>query len=153
MSCPIVFLLSPCLCPLAKPIEAGSILSFTKSISWTSFKKVHSYSFTTAIEFHNVLTLAVIPGLFLINRALTQKDGWKTQNGRMSKKCSARLCIPNLTRHFFVILPSWVFQSSCCVSSLLLERGKGNQPHRPIKLIAKRFRALWYFFQRVWQDL
>ena len=37
---------------------------------------------------------------------LTQQDGWKPQDGRMAKKCRARLCIPNLTRHFFVILPS-----------------------------------------------
>ena len=39
-------------------------------------------------------------------RKLTQQDGWKTQDGRMTKKCRARLCIPNLTRDFFVILPS-----------------------------------------------
>ena len=38
----------------------------------------------------------------------------------MTKKCGARLCIPNLTRHFFVILPSCVFQPSCCVSSLVI---------------------------------
>ena len=46
--------------------------------------------------------------------------GWledlERQNG---KKCSARLCIPNLMRHLFVILPSGVFQPSCCVSNLL----------------------------------
>ena len=29
---------------------------------------------------------------------LTQRDGWKTQDGRMTKK---RLCIPIVTRHFF----------------------------------------------------
>ena len=34
------------------------------------------------------------------------------------KKCRARLCIPGLERLFFVILPSWAFQSSCCISSL-----------------------------------
>ena len=40
-------------------------------------------------------------------RDLTQQDG------RMTKKCRARLCIPGLACHFFVILPSWVFQPSC----------------------------------------
>ena len=64
---------------------------------------------------------------------------------RMTKECGAGLCIPNLTRHFSVILPSWVFQPSCCVSSVLLEREKGKQLHRPIKLIAKSFRAILYF--------
>ena len=54
-----------------------------------------------------------------LNRELTQQNGWKTQDGRMTKKCGARLCIPGLTRHVFVILPSWVFQPSCCVSSLM----------------------------------
>ena len=39
-------------------------------------------------------------------RELTQQAGWKTQDGRMKKKCGARLCIPNLARPFFVILPS-----------------------------------------------
>ena len=68
----------------------------------------------------------------------------ETRDGRMTTKYGARLCIANLTWHFFVILSSWVFQPSCWVSSLLLEREIGK--HRPIKLIAKRFRALWYFF-------
>ena len=55
-------------------------------------------------------------------RELTEQDG-----ARIPEKCGARLCIPNLTRHVFVILPS------CCVSSLLLEREKGKQLHRSIK--------------------
>ena len=37
----------------------------------------------------------------LTNRDLTQQDGWKTQDGRMTKKCCARLCIPGLARHFY----------------------------------------------------
>ena len=53
-------------------------------------------------------------------REITQKDDRKTQDGRMTKKCGARQCLPNLTRHFFVILPFWMFQPSCCLSSLLL---------------------------------
>ena len=50
----------------------------------------------------------------------TQQEGWKTYDDRMTKKCSARLCIPNLSRHCYAILPSWVFQPSCCVSSLII---------------------------------
>ena len=46
-------------------------------------------------------------------RHLTQQDGWKTEDGRMRKKCCARQCIPGATRHFFVFPPS------CCVRSLL----------------------------------
>ena len=34
------------------------------------------------------------------SRDLTQQDGWKTQDGRMTEKCGARLCIPGLARHF-----------------------------------------------------
>ena len=45
----------------------------------------------------------------------------------MTKKYGARLCIPNLTRHFFVIVPSWVFQPSCCVSSLMGARLRSKQ--------------------------
>ena len=37
---------------------------------------------------------------------LSQQDGWKTGDGRMTKKRRARLCIPILPRHFFIILPS-----------------------------------------------
>ena len=36
------------------------------------------------------------------NSDLPQQDGWKTQDGRMTKKCHARLCIPGLA-HF----PLW----------------------------------------------
>ena len=32
------------------------------------------------------------------------QDCWNTQDGRMTKNCRARLCIPGLARHFFVIL-------------------------------------------------
>ena len=35
------------------------------------------------------------------NRELTQQDGCKTQDGRMTKKCGVRLCIPGLARHSF----------------------------------------------------
>ena len=49
-------------------------------------------------------------------RELTQQDSWRTKDDRMTKKCGARLCMPNFMRHFFVILLSWVFQPSCWVS-------------------------------------
>lgn len=48
------------------------------------------------------------------------KDIEQARVSVMTKKCHARLCIPNITRHFFVILPSRVFQPFCCVSSLLI---------------------------------
>ena len=41
---------------------------------------------------------------------LAQEDGWKTQKGRITKKCRA-----SLAQHFIVILPS------CCVRSLLMQ--------------------------------
>ena len=50
--------------------------------------------------------LLAFTGTEAVNRDLTQQDGWKNQDGRMTNECCARLCIPNLTRHFFVILPS-----------------------------------------------
>ena len=37
----------------------------------------------------------------------------------MTKKCRARLGMHSLARHFFVNLPSRVFQPSCCVRSLM----------------------------------
>ena len=48
-------------------------------------------------------------------RELTQQDGWNTQDGTMTKRCRIRLGMYSLAPHFFVILPSWVFQPSCCV--------------------------------------
>ena len=58
----------------------------------------------------------------------TQQDVWKTQDGRITKTSSARLCIPGLARHFPVILPS------SCVRSLLgtlsQDDGNGNDDTR-----------------------
>ena len=51
---------------------------------------------------------------------LTWQDGWKTQDGRMTKKCRASLGMHSLARHFFVILPSSVLQPSCYLSSLVM---------------------------------
>jgi len=50
------------------------------------------------------------------------RSATKTQDGTMTKKCRARLCIPGLARHFFVILPSWLFRSSCCVTASNMAR-------------------------------
>ena len=47
------------------------------------------------VEGHSVFPLEVS------NRELTQQDGGKTQDGRMTKKCAARLCISGLARHFY----------------------------------------------------
>ena len=58
-------------------------------------------------------------GLIRVIRDLTQQDGCKTQDGRMTKKIRARPGMHSLAPHFFVILPFWVLQPSCCVSSLL----------------------------------
>ena len=46
---------------------------------------------------------------------LTQQDGGKTQDGRMTKKCRVRSGMHSLARHFFAILPS------CCVNSLMTD--------------------------------
>ena len=54
------------------------------------------------------------------NWEFTQQDGWNTRDGRMTKKCHERLGMHSLAPHFFVILPSGVYQPSCCVSSQML---------------------------------
>ena len=86
-----------------------------------------------------------IPSLIAI-RELTQQDSWKTQDGRMTKTCGARLCIPYIvTRHFFVILSSWVFQPAWCLSSLLLERKKRENSDTGQLKVSRTL----IFFQRV----
>ena len=64
-------------------------------------------------------TFDVLPWncLGFVDMELTQQDGWKTQDGTMMKKCRIRLRMHSLALHFFIILPSWVFQRSCCISS------------------------------------
>ena len=52
--------------------------------------------------------LNVVVAVALVNRDLTQKDGWKTQDDRMTKKCRARL----RAQHFCVILSAWILQPS-----------------------------------------
>ena len=51
----------------------------------------------------------------------TRQGSWKTQDGRMAKKIS-RKNIWNAQSPviFFFILPSWVFQPSSCISSLII---------------------------------
>ena len=41
-------------------------------------------------------------GLRFIDRELTQQDGWKTQDGRMMKKCRVWLGMHSLARHIFL---------------------------------------------------
>ena len=60
-----------------------------------------------------LIRLWVITVLELINRELTQQDGWNTQDVRMTKKCRIRLGMHSLAPHFFVILPSRGVQRSC----------------------------------------
>lgn len=55
------------------------------------------------------------------NREIKQRDGWNIQRGRMTEKYRVGSGMYSLAPHFFVILPSWVLQSSCCVSSLMTE--------------------------------
>ena len=42
----------------------------------------------------------------LINRELTQQEGWKAQDGKMTKKCRVILGMHSLARYCFVILLS-----------------------------------------------
>ena len=42
---------------------------------------------------------------------LTQEDGWKTQNGKVTKKCRARPGMHSLARYFIVMPPSGVFSA------------------------------------------
>ena len=84
------------------------------------------------------------------NRDLTQQQSWKTQDGRMTKKCRARPEMHSLVQHFFVILPSWVFQPSCCLRSLIM---KPDNP-RPSQLTIVRFctwcsSLLMFWFSRI----
>ena len=78
--------------------------------------------------------------------SLRKRTAGRLRTAEWRKNVARHCALPNLRDIFSPFLPSWVFQPSCCVSSLLLEREKGKQLHRPIKLITKRFRALWYFF-------
>ena len=57
---------------------------------------------------------------------LMQQKVWKTQDGRMTKKCHTRPGMHSLTQHFFVIQPSWVFQLSCRVQSLFIVKCTPN---------------------------
>ena len=55
---------------------------------------------------------------YFLSLLVNTNNGWKTQDGRMTKKCRARLCIPGLSRHFFDIQPPRVFKPSWCVRPL-----------------------------------
>lgn len=65
---------------------------------------------------------------------------WKTQDGRMTKKCRARPRMHNLARHFLVILPSLVFQPSSVLRYFcILQRTPRNSPQvwRHVVMTAK----------------
>ena len=60
-------------------------------------------NFWTTIELTNRFHVAV---RLFSNKDHMQQDGWKTQDGGMTKKCGAILWIPGLSQHFCVIVPS-----------------------------------------------
>ena len=72
--------------------------------------------FSYVVQYHQVSRFDSWFDVHMNNWELNQQESWKTWDGKMMKKCGTRLCIPNLTQHFFVILPYRVFQLSCCVS-------------------------------------
>ena len=43
----------------------------------------------------------------------------RTAETLRTKKCRARMGMHSVNGHFFGVLPSWVFQKSCCVSCLI----------------------------------
>ena len=72
----------------------------------------------------------------------------------MTKKCGARLCIPNLTQHFFVILPSSVFQPFYCVSSLLEDSGRQSDENMSLKIGNAQSRETFFRHSAVlWRKL
>ena len=82
-------------------------------------------------------------------RELTPQDGWKTDDGRVTNKYRVRLGMHSLAPHFFVNLPSWDFQPSCCV------RSPYSGEERPGSLISrprKWQRSLPYFLPLLWHS-
>ena len=72
----------------------------------TPYSEKHPVTVSTFLgEFAEYLESIVLSSERLI-RDLTQQDGWKTQDGKMVKKCHARPGMHNLAQHFFVIHPS-----------------------------------------------
>ena len=70
-------------------------------------------------SYYIIIIIIILPCTTGVIRELTQQDGWNTQDGIMTKKCRVRLGMHSLAPHFFVILPSRVFQPAWCVSSLM----------------------------------
>ena len=87
---------------------------------------------------------------------LTQKDGWKTQDGRMTKKYHARLCTPCLARNCFrhsavLSLPAVLLRKVCIGKRVRpqLQRKK-NRIHVPSTCMVSILISfvLFFFFFR-----
>ena len=107
--------------PIKPQIRADNKQSYSSIFLLTQLK-VLPYSLKKYQSARNLLAINFIVRcsclLFLRsnNRALTQQDGWNTQDGRKTQQYGVRLGMHSLAPHFFVILPS------CCISSLLLKK-------------------------------
>ena len=104
------------------PYNSSSHITFRMLSTFSRLWMISVKMWETPLSWHTECSLPVavrVSKTRVPELPITQQDGWKTRDGRMTKKSGARLCIPNLTRHLFVILPSWVFQPSCCISSVL----------------------------------
>ena len=75
--------------------------------------------------------------------ALRNRTAVRLRTAEWWKKCRARPGMHSLAPHFFVILPSWVLQPSCCVSSLIgtlrkTRRQRQRELHQTIRLKSKK---------------
>ena len=86
--------------------------------------KTSFYSSLTKRKITSHLANCYISSFTLSHLVQTRVNGELTQqDGSMTKRRRVRLGMHSLAPHFFVILPSWVFQLSCCVSSLMAISG------------------------------
>ena len=91
-----------------KAVQQLSFKHFTKTFYQTL---VFRLLWKLSMSNYNLLSCFLLESL---------RVGWETQDGRVTTKCRVTMGMQSLARDFFVILPSWVFQPSCCVRSLLL---------------------------------
>ena len=68
------------------------------NVSLPGKQQEDKYRRPTALEMYTDLYQC---SLFHNIRELRQQDGWKTQDGRMTKKCRAKLYLPNSYATFF----------------------------------------------------
>ena len=90
-----------------------------RGIGWILFQFDHISAFVLRTPLSSEVPVVLLNQPINYFRDLTQQDGWKTQDDRITKKCRATPEMHSLAQHFLVILLSWVFQSSCCVGSLI----------------------------------